>query len=30
MIRRVSKPKAYGIQPKNAEQSFALTALLND
>lgn len=27
---RVEKLKAYGIQPRNAEQSFALKALLND
>ena len=27
---RVQKPTAYGIQPRNSEQSFALTALLND
>ena len=29
-FRRVDKGTAYGIQPRNAEQSFALTALLND
>ncbi|MCA9101349.1 MAG: PhoH family protein [Planctomycetales bacterium] len=29
-FQRVSKPSAYGIQPRNAEQSFALTALLDD
>ena len=28
--RRVEKPVAYGITPRNAEQSFALNALLND
>jgi PhoH-like ATPase len=27
---RVEKPTAYGISPRNAEQSFALRALLND
>lgn len=27
---RIPKLSAYGIQPRNAEQSFALTALLND
>ena len=27
---RVQKASAYGIQPRNAEQSFALNALLND
>lgn len=30
MFRRVDKGQAYGIQPRNAEQAFALTALLND
>ncbi len=30
MFRRVDKNQAYGIQPRNAEQAFALTALLND
>ena len=30
MFRRIDKLMAYGIQPRNAEQSFALTALLND
>ena len=30
MFRRIDKVKAYGIQPRNAEQAFALTALLND
>ena len=30
MFRRIDKPKAYGIQPRNAKQAFALTALLND
>ncbi len=28
-IRRVEKQKAYGISPRNAEQAFALNALLN-
>lgn len=30
MFRRIDKVKAYGIQPRNAEQAFALTALMND
>ncbi len=30
MFRRVDKGQAYGIQPRNAEQAFALNALLND
>ena len=30
MFRRIDKSKAYGIQPRNAEQAFALNALLND
>ena len=29
-FRRVEKPVAYGITPRNSEQSFALNALLND
>ncbi|MCK4797041.1 MAG: PhoH family protein [Spirochaetes bacterium] len=29
-IRRVEKKKAYGIDPRNAEQTFALDALMND
>ncbi|MCA9055744.1 MAG: PhoH family protein, partial [Planctomycetaceae bacterium] len=29
-LHRVSKPTAFGITARNAEQSFALTALLND
>lgn len=29
-FKRVEKPTAYGITPRNAEQSFALNALLND
>ena len=29
-FRRVEKTNAYGIQPRNAEQSFALNALTND
>ncbi|MDY0163547.1 PhoH family protein [Desulfobotulus sp.] len=29
-IRKVEKPNAYGISPRNAEQTFALDALLND
>jgi len=29
-FRRVEKPTAYGITPRNSEQSFALNALLND
>jgi PhoH-like ATPase len=29
-IERVDKPYAYGIKPKNAEQAFALHAILND
>ncbi|TWI71833.1 PhoH-like ATPase [Desulfobotulus alkaliphilus] len=29
-LKKVEKPTAYGISPKNAEQSFALDALLND
>jgi len=28
-LRRVKKPSAYGISPKNAEQTFALDAILN-
>jgi PhoH-like ATPase len=28
-IRRVDKPTAYGIKPRNAEQAFALDALMN-
>jgi PhoH-like ATPase len=30
MINRVIKQKAYGIEPRNAEQTFALDALLRD
>lgn len=30
MVRRVDKGSAYGIKPRNAEQTFALNALLND
>lgn len=30
MIRRVDKNTVYGITPRNAEQTFALNALLND
>ena len=30
MLRRVHKGNAYGIVPRNAEQTFALDALLND
>ncbi|MGR3810528.1 PhoH family protein [Jiulongibacter sp. NS-SX5] len=30
MLERVEKSYAYGIKPKNAEQTFALDALLND
>ena len=30
MVRRVEKVPAYGITPKNAEQTFALDALLDD
>lgn len=29
-IRRIDRVSAYGIQPRNAEQTFALEALLND
>lgn len=29
MIRKVEKPNVYGIYPKNAEQAFAIDALLN-
>ncbi len=29
-FRRLEKPTAYGISPRNSEQSFALNALLND
>ncbi|MCA9446657.1 MAG: PhoH family protein, partial [Candidatus Omnitrophica bacterium] len=29
-IRRIDRISAYGIQPRNAEQTFALEALLND
>ncbi len=29
-FKRVEKPTAYGISPRNSEQSFALNALLND
>lgn len=29
-LQRISKQSAYGIVPRNSEQSFALTALLND
>jgi PhoH-like ATPase len=29
-LQRISKQSAYGISPRNAEQSFALTALMND
>lgn len=29
-FRKVARPKAFGLRPRNAEQAFALDALLND